>query len=158
MSDGVKDGNVGSRAISDKVIEKPLVNAIASPFVTDDDLFMVSARFFKENKKFIVEGVDDGFDALKGCVQVLTLTVKYPSQGDASLINGQVRRMNDNIKSEDINVTDYMQIELIRLLTLVRKWDIKEDLNNENILKLSPKVIKVLLEKIRTEIGFDGII
>ena len=46
----------------------------------------------------------------------------------------------------------------------VRDWDLysvrnlSKKINNENIMLLSPKIIKVLISKLRDEIGLDGII
>jgi len=154
MSDGIKTNN--SSATITNQIASPVLND--GPFVADDDTFDISVRFYRDNKKFVVEGIDEDFKKDASNIKELTLTMKYPSQGDTSLITAQARQMNEKIKVENLNVSDFLQVEVIRFLTQVRKWNRPEPLDNENLMNLSPKIIRVILEKIRIEIGIDGII
>jgi hypothetical protein len=154
MSDEIKTNN--SSATITNQITQDVLNG--SPFVADDDTFDISVRFYRDKKKFVVEGGDENFKADTSGIKTLSLTIKYPSQGDTSLIAAQARLMNEKIKPENISVSDFLQVEVIRFLTLVRKWNCDKPLNNENLMNLSPKIMKVILEKIRVEVGIDGII
>ena len=159
MSDGVKE--VKKEAdVASVATEVKTVVVDDSPFVTDNDTFDVRVRYYKVNKKIMAEEVDEDFDKDNKGIKTLSLTIKYPSQGDAFLINSQSKQSNVESKNlSQINaIADYLQTEVIRLLNLVRKWDAKETLSNESVLSLHPKVVKAILGKVRDEIGTDGIV
>jgi len=129
----------------------------ADIFVTELNTFNVSVKYYTVNGKLFVEGVDEEFDKDALCGS-LSVTFKYPSQGDMSKIAvnlSNVKSISGNL--ENIDIRDFLNIEFARLLCLIRKWDSKKTLSNENILSLHPKIVKGILSKMREEIGMDGI-
>jgi len=126
-------------------------------FVGDGDVFDISIKYYKDGKKLKVEDEED-FNASEDGVQELVCTLKYPSQGDSSLIasqSAQVRRTAG--VTEELSLRDFIQLEFIRFAVLVRKWNLDETLDNNTIMKLHPKVVKSALGKVREEIEMDGI-
>ena len=134
-----------------KEAKKKLTQSI---FVTENDTFDVKVKFYREGAKLIVEEVDEGFDKSQNCEEI-TVKFKYASQGDYDLIVSQAK-LNGN--TDEIDVREFTRLGLVRLMILVRDWDIDEKLNNESIMKLHPKIVKALLNGIVEEIGMDGII
>ena len=131
-----------------------------SPFVSEDDVFEVKVRYYKNGRRVFVEEVDEDFKEFDPNIQTISIVIKYPSQGDTIDINAQSKRYaTESSTNNQINaVSDYLQMEVVRFLHLARKWDIEKDLNNGNVLSLNPKIVKGILAKIRNEIGTDGII
>lgn len=127
-------------------------------FVSDDDLFNVSVKYYRDYKKLKIEDEED-FNPTHEDIQELTCTLKYPSQGDTSLIaaqSSQVKKSGGGA-TEELSLRDFIQLEFIRFAVLVREWNLDETLNNNNIMKLHPKVVKAVLNKVREEIDMDGI-
>ena len=124
-----------------------------SIFVSEDDVFDVSVGCYKEEGRLFVEDLDDDFDAKKD-KETLTLTLRYPSQADVEQIN-----MSNTVNAiEEFDARALAHLEFTRLLVLAKEWSLKEELNNSNILKLHPRVVKALIIKIREKIAFDGIL
>jgi hypothetical protein len=119
----------------------------------------VSVRYYVEGKKIFVEDSDELFDTTRADIQELVCSIKYPSQGDVSLIMAQANQVKNRLGSvtNELDLRDFIQLEFIRLMVLVRKWNLKEKLNNENVLMLHPKIVKALVAKVRNEIEMDGI-
>lgn len=120
-------------------------------FITEDDKFNVSVSFYKKDKKLIVETIDDDFSLDHKSIKI-DLTFKYPSQGDVSTIN----HISMQSKVENMDVRDFARLELSRMLCLVRGWNIPKPCNNENVIALSPTIVKAILNKIREVIGTEG--
>lgn len=126
------------------------------PFVTEEDVFEVSVKYYFKDKECFVENITDGFDATNKDITDLTCTLKYPSQGDITLISSRITAFKLN--QEEIDLKDFYNVEFIRFLVLVRKWNVDATLNNENALRLHPRIVKALLLKIRDVIHLDAII
>jgi len=126
------------------------------PFITEQDIFDISIKYYIDGKKYSVELVDDTFDKNHKDMQELVCKLKYPSQGDISMINSKITGMK--LDYEGLDIRDFAQIEFIRFLVLVRKWNLEAALNNENVMKLHPNIVKAVILKVREEIGLEAII
>lgn len=124
-------------------------------FITENSLFQISVKYNDDKGKISVERIDDDF-AVVDKTKEITVTLKYPSQGDCDRIMSSGKTMGANNKEMDIR--DVVQMEFLRLLVLVRKWNLKSALNNENIMKLQPKIVKSMIVAVRDIIGLDGIL
>jgi len=126
-------------------------------FVTEKDSFSISIEYYKdENNNLIVSGVDDSFDITRQSKKI-TVTLKRPSQGDVSAISNSPIR--SNIKNIDsMSISEFLLLEISRFIVLMRSWSLPNKINNETIMSINPKIIKGILNKIRNEIGTDGII
>lgn len=127
-----------------------------SIFITEDDVFNCNIKYYKENRKFIVEGADDNFESIKADKD-LNLTFKYPSQGDMELIDATAG-INSSAVSNDFRIKEVMRLELARVLVLIRGWSSKKKISNDAVLSLNPKIIKGITSKLREIIEMDGII
>jgi len=126
-------------------------------FVSEKDIFNVSIEYYKDEKNnIIVEGVDEGFDITRTAKKI-SMTLKYPSQGDVSTIsNSNVR---NGIKSIDnMTVNQFILLEIARFVTLLRSWSLSQKVSYDTIMSINPKIIKGVLNKVREEIGTEGII
>ena len=124
-------------------------------FITESDIFEVIVRYYKKNGMCIVEGVDSDFDILEKSKEFLVV-IKYPSQADSSRISMLLPVIGSG--GEEVDVRQFLQAEMTRFLTLVRKWNLNKELNNDNILSMNPKIIKGILAKIRETLGMEGLI
>ena len=125
-------------------------------FVTEEDTFDIEVKFYKKDGKLFVMGVDDEFDNAEKNIKSINITLKYPSQSDCLNMN---RIKLDMQKSDDIiDPRSVLQLEYSRFVILARKWSIKEKLEESNILKLNPKILKGIFQLLRNKIEFDGII
>ena len=150
--------------VSEEVSEEAKAPSV---FVTDDDVFDVTVRFVRVGGTVMVEGepIDEetesqGFSVLskKHPVEEFTITLKYPSQGDCEAI-AKVAALDDaSLNMEEMDIRNFMRTEFARFVVLVRKWSLKEKVNNGNLDRLHPKIVKGILQKIREHIGVDGII
>ena len=123
-------------------------------FVTEDDTFEVTVKYYKEEGKILVEGIDETFDSKKSSKDI-AFTLKYPSQSDCLKIASSFPKINADV--EKVDIREFMAMELSRFFNLVRKWSINKKLSNEAIMDLNPKIIKGVLALIRNKIGMDGI-
>lgn len=136
------------------VASKTKEQVMDSPFVMDEDVFDIVINYYKEGKRVIVEGLNDNFVKSKK-VSNITFTIRYPTAGDLSLINQKLKTSSPN---ENMGLRELFDLELLRATLLMKKWSLKEELNNENLLNLDPDIVKQLIIKIREEIGLSGII
>jgi hypothetical protein len=67
------------------------------------------------------------------------------------------KSFNADVESDKMDIRKYMRAELVRLLTLVKGWNMKETISNESVMNLHPDIIRASLVKIRTELGTNGI-
>jgi hypothetical protein len=58
---------------------------------------------------------------------------------------------------DEIDVNTLNNIELFRLLVLMRDWDVDEELTQENVLRFKIPVFKAFLDGISQEIGVSGL-
>jgi len=132
------------------------IKEIISPFVTEDDLFNITVQYYRDGKKMVVQNVDDDFNKTKDCASI-ELKIKYPSQGDCDIISEQ-GKVNSDITLDQLNIREFMKLEFVRFLCLVRKWSLDLELNNTNIMTLHPSIIRAILYDVREELGMDGIL
>jgi hypothetical protein len=147
----MENNNVGSD-VKEVVVEKKDYSDI---FVTENDTFDVTIKYYKKDGKVYVENVDENFDNNE-IVSSFIITFKYPDQGDSSkIINFSYKA---NVDLEKIDYKDLFNLEFSRLVCLIRKWNVGKELNNKLILSMNPKIIKAITISLREKIGMDGII
>ena len=148
--------------IDNKVVETPevapieekeqLVDANESIFITENDTFTVTIQWYKDGKDIFVEGESTDFDSTRQDINEFTVTFKYPSQGDYEMImNSQ-----NNKSLENMSVSDIIRLEVTRMVTLVRSWSLKQ--NMDRMVQLDPNIIKSINNKVRNIIGMKGIL
>jgi len=121
-------------------------------FITEDDTFTITVRWYKDNGKLKVEKVSDDFDINNKEINSFTVTFKYPSQGDyEGLMSTNFYKSPDQMKLSDI-----VQVEVGRMVNLVRKWSLKQDM--AKMIDLDPDIIKAMVNLVRDEIGLKGIL
>jgi hypothetical protein len=125
-------------------------------FVTEKDIFDIFVEYYKKDGNLYVEGVDENFDKTFK-TKKLSMTFKYPNQGDIGLINIQAHNTKSSMGG-DMSVRDFLALEFHRFNVLIRKWSLNKEINNSNVLSVHPKIIKSFLSQIREKIGMDGII
>ena len=123
-------------------------------FVTEDDVFEASVKYYKDGRKLVTD-IDEEFDNSKEC-KTFTCLIKEASQGDYAVIMNQANDLLGRI--EDLDMRGIVQLEFVRFACLVREWNIDKEINNANILKLNPKLIKGICDKISDQIGMNGIV
>lgn len=121
-------------------------------FITEKDTFEIEINYHKIGKELIVESVDESFDEKNEELHSFKIKLKYPSQRDQEII------MSSSFSKtlSKMDVMEFMQLELIRINTLIRSWTIKKDLST--IVEMDPKIIKAICIKVRDELGMKGII
>lgn len=120
-------------------------------FIKESDTFDIKIRWYKINNMVFTDDSDEFEDKLDG-INEFTVTFKYPSQGDYEIIMGSV-----SYKSlDEMKLPDLIKMELTRLVTLIRKWSLKQDINR--MAQLDPVIIKSMLNKVREELGMRGIL
>jgi len=140
--------------VKSEVVPFPVANETNSEciFITEKDTFDVKVKWYKIKDDLFIDDSDTEFDAETGSINEFTVTFKYPSQGDYELImNSSVYRSPDEMK-----IVDVIQMELNRLVTLVRKWSLPQDMSR--MVEMDPMIIKSLLKKVRDKIGMKGIL
>jgi len=131
-------------------------NLSSDIFITEENTFDIEVRFYKKDGKLFVMGVDDDFDNTEKNIQVLVITLKYPSQSDC--LNLDRVKLNLQPSEEIVDPRSILQMEYNRFVLLARKWNLDEKLEESVILKINPKIIKGILLELRDKIAFDGII
>jgi len=121
-------------------------------FVTENDTFDVTVKYYKQNGEIIVEDVDEAFDLKEPTLKEFSITFKYPSQGDFEAIMAR----NAYKSPDQLKLIDVLQMELTRLVILIRKWTINAEFSR--MIELDPKVIKGISVKVREKIGMRGIL
>jgi hypothetical protein len=135
-----------------KVEAKVLESTEEDIFITEDDTFDVKVRWYKIGSDVFVENSESTFDTSFNNINEFTVTFKYPSQGDYEMImNSPSYRSPDEMK-----ITDIIQMELTRVVTLVRGWSLKANLSR--MVELDPMIVKCLLQSLRDKIGMKGIL
>ena len=121
-------------------------------FVTEKDTFDVEIKYYKIAKELMVESVDESFDKTREDMHSFKVKLKYPSQRDQEII------MSSSFAKTltNMNVMEFIQLELVRINTLIRSWTIKKELSA--IVEMDPKIIKAICIKVRDELGMRGIV
>jgi len=121
-------------------------------FITEKDTFEITIRYYKVNGKIKVEKVAEDFDSKSSEVKSFTMTFKYPSHGDyEGIMNSSTYKSPDQMK-----VSDIIQMELSRMVTLFRTWSLKQDITR--MIEMDPDILKAACTLIREEIGLKGIL
>lgn len=149
--------NISAKDIKDtqeivkEVVAEVIKETYDDIFVTEEDTFDVTIEYYKQGKENIVESVDDEFDPKAENIKSFTMRFKYPAQRDQEAI------MSTNLMKSPskMEVTDIIQLELLRINILVRSWSVNRDLST--LPEADPKIIKAICNKIRDEIGMRGI-
>ncbi len=144
------ENNVGGE-VKEIVVEKKI--DYSDIFVTENDTFEVSVKYYKENGRIYVETVDDKFSSED--FKTLTVTIKYPDQSDSMIILSSIPS-SKNI--EKMEIGDFLSLEFSRLMILIRKWNLDKKITKDTILNVNPKIIKGLLNKIRDHLGAEGLV
>lgn len=120
-------------------------------FITENDTFDCSFKYYKDGINVVVSGVDDDFDATKPS-KTITFTCKYPSQADyQSIINSNAFKGI----TDELTGTDLIKLEMTRLSLLLRKWSVSKPL--DKLLDADPKIIKGMLVCVSKVIGLKGL-
>jgi len=123
-----------------------------SIFITEKDTFDITIKWYKIGDDLFIADSDTGFDEQNSEINDFTVTFKFPSQGDhESIMNSASYRSPDDMK-----ISDIIQMELTRLVVLVRKWSL--DQNISRMVEMDPMIVKSMLKKIRDKIGMKGIL
>lgn len=154
VSSEVKEASVENDLKVGKVQNNSSESKKSMIFVTEEDTFEASVEFYEDNKKLFVKGIDDIDETKK--TEKISLTIKYPSQADVEYIASGFRSFVNG--QEKTTISDIIKLETIRFMVLARKWSLAEELNNDSIMKLNPKIVKAILFDIRSKIEMDGII
>jgi len=127
-----------------------------SPFIYESDTFDIIIKCYKDEKLgLLVDKVDTEFEESKLEVREITFTFKYPSQGDFNIISTQAGTIvNEDDTPNHINLN---KLEFARLLVLVRKWSLPEELSNPNLVDLDPKIVKAVIYGLREKLNLNGI-
>jgi len=142
--------------VKEEVKKEVKKSTLSSIFISDDDDCVVNVKYYKSQGKLMVEGVDDDdFDSSKDCEE-LSITFRYPTQGDCKIIDAHARNLTSG--GDEVSARDFLNLEFARFMTLIKKWSVPEKLSNENILKLHPKIVKAFVFRLRKEMQMDGII
>lgn len=123
-------------------------------FITEGDTFDISIKYYNKNGKLFVKKIDDDFDDSASGIRTIDITFKYPSQGDCMMIE----RNMESIESATENLKTFLRMEYNRFLILARKWNLPEKLEESEVLRLRPKMIKAIFQELREKIDMDGII
>ena len=154
MTEEVKSEVEGVSNVVSIAITEPVVKDINDDlFITENDTFTITVRWHKDSTgKLKVEKVSDDFDAANKDINSFTVTFKYPSQGDyEGLMSTNFYKSPDQMKLSDI-----VQVEIGRMVNLIRKWSLKQDMSK--MIDLDPDIIKAMVALVREEIGLKGIL
>jgi hypothetical protein len=123
-------------------------------FIRESDTFDIEVSYYYSNNDLLVDGVDETFDKSNPNVKSFMMTLKYPSQGDFETIMSRV-----NYKSpESMSILDMYQLEVTRLIVIMRKWSLKKKLIVSELVNMNPKIVKGIINKVRETISTQGLI
>jgi len=125
-----------------------------SVFVTEDDTVNIVVSCYKKDGNLMVKNVDNEYDE-KETPKNISVIFKRPSQSDALLIS---RQASIDTVSEEVAISNLTIMEYARIMVLIRKWDLAEVINSDNLAKLDPKIIKAMIYGLRDKIALEGII
>lgn len=123
-------------------------------FVTENNVFDISIKYYNQDGKMFIKNVDDDFDDAIENFKTINMTFKYPSQGDCMAIE-RVLPSSDNASD---NLKTFLRMEYSRLVILIRKWSLSDKIEESQILQLHPKIVKSVFFEIRNKIGLDGLL
>lgn len=149
VSNVASESNVASVVNIEPVITE---NDDSDVFITEKDTFDVKVLYYKVGDDLFVESVDDEFDKNYTNIKSIDITFKYPSQGDYESIIAQ----NSYKTPDKMTLIDVMQMELTRIVVLIRKWSLNAEFSR--MVELDVKIVKAITNKVREKIGVRGIL
>ena len=137
-----KENDMKVEETKDEKNEKPEVktDVFSDIFVTENDTFTVSLKYYKKDGKLFVESIDEKFDDKEMIHEILDVTLKHPDQSDCYNISAVSPRLNSDINGVDVR--EFIKVEISRFVLLARGWNVNKELNSSSIMQLNPKIIK----------------
>lgn len=120
-------------------------------FITEKDRFEVKIKYYMEGKNPIIKNYDDDYEDDKQSVE-FSIFFKYPSQEDTE----KIMSVKNISNLESATYAEFIQIENIRLMTLIREWTLKRPFSD--LSSIHPKIIKAIRAFISQEIAGNGIL
>lgn len=167
MTEEIKENiheNVNKEVKEVKEVNIVQVNDLSCLFIGEADTFEIQVYWYKDSSGIVVEGIDKSYskDNKEAEIKKVNVTLKYPSHGDITKIFSYASKtLEKNISSlaiESMGLREFLQLEFARFVCLVRGWSLGVPVNNENISKINPKIVKAILSKIREKIENEGLI
>jgi hypothetical protein len=125
-------------------------------FVSENDTFDITVKYYKKDGKvYTNSGTDEDFDIHEPS-RTIVMTLKYPDQSDCATIAMMSPKMGQ--EADKIDLRDFLSMELVRVIVLMRKWSIGKKLDREGIMNLNTKIVKGILARTREKIGMEGIL
>ena len=120
-------------------------------FITEKDRFTIPVKYYLEDKEPMVEGFSDEYNHKDQKLHSFEVYFKYPSQKDFEYIMSvkPIQRI------QDAEVLDFIELENVRLVTLLRGWSMDRSL--EDLAQIHPTIVKSLRAKISEEIAGNGL-
>jgi hypothetical protein len=140
--------------MADVLEKKEKENKKSDIFITEDDTFNISIKYYNKDGKLFVKKIDEDFDDSISSSGEINIILKYPSQGDCMSIErsmGTIDNASDNLKT-------FLRMEYTRFIILARKWNLPEKMEEAQIVKLHPKIIKGIFQAVREKIDLDGLL
>ena len=120
-------------------------------FITEKDKFTIPMTYYmNEKREPFIEGFSEGYDPDGKEIHSFEMYFKYPSQKDAEYI--MATKPIQNI--EDATVIDFIELENVRIITLMRGWSMKRPLTD--LAQIHPTIVKAMRTKVSEEIGGNG--
>ena len=120
-------------------------------FVTENDTFDITVRYYNNNDELIVENIDDSFDDTFVTVKSFKVTFKYPSFSDYQAIQSSI-----SLKAnQDLTLKDLNSLQDVRIAMLFRSWTINSNITN--IKDMNIKLVKAIRHLVSEKISMDGI-
>lgn len=133
-------------------VEKPKVDNNDDIFITESDTFEIDVEYYLDDlREPVIKDFDEEYEGTDKKTHSFNMTFKYPSQKDTEYI------MNSRpIQSiEDAQFADFIELENVRLMTLVRSWTMERPLTD--MAQLHPKIVKALRAKVSEKIAGNGL-
>jgi len=138
--------------------KKAVDSLVSSPFVDQDARFDVSVNFVRIGENVFVENKDEDYqekvdEVGKDKVAAIVVSFKYPDTGDCDQIT-----LGSTHTGVQLQFKDFTKLELIRMLVLIKGWNQPMPLDNQEILKLHPKITRAILDGLIDRLGNDGLV
>ena len=120
-------------------------------FITEKDRFTIKISYYIDKKNPIIEGFSDDYAPNGKEIKSFEMYFKYPSQKDAEYIMA-TKPINS---IEDAQVIDFIELENVRLVTLMRGWSLERPMTD--LAQIHPAIVKALRAKVSEEIAGNGL-
>lgn len=153
----IEENNVASNVSSEIVGDfgENKKNDFDDIFVSEEEEFDVCVRYYSKDNEIHIVGLEaeENSDDIKE----IKFIFRQPNYGDCELISKQTSIMSGNKVEEDYTLGDYVNGEIVRMLSLFKTWNGTGNFNIDLVRKINPKIVKDILMKIRLKIGMIGI-